>query len=47
MERGADRPGERSHGLGSEVQIEKKSLPKKKLLDTTNDYAYKPPSPTG
>ena len=28
----ADRPGERSHGLGSEVQIEKKSLPKKNFL---------------
>ena len=28
-EGGGDRPGERSHGLGSEVQIEKKSLPKK------------------
>ena len=33
MERGGgDRPGERSHGLGSEVQIEKKSLPKKNFL---------------
>ena len=28
----ADRPGKRSHGLGSEVQIEKKSLPKKNFL---------------
>ena len=28
----ADRPGVRSHGLGCEVQIEKKSLPKKNFL---------------
>jgi len=42
-----DRPGVRSHGLGCEVQIEKNHFRKKKLLDTSNDYAYKPPSPTG
>ena len=27
--------------------LEKKLLQKKKLLDTPDDYAYKPPSPTG
>ena len=43
----ADRPGERSHGPGGEVQIEKKITSEKKLLDTPTDYAYKPPSPTG
>ena len=43
----ADRPGVRSHGLGCEVQIEKKITSEKKLLDTPTDYAYKPPSPTG
>ena len=43
----ADRPGERSHGPGGEVQIEKKITSEKKLLDTPTHYAYKPPSPTG